>query len=95
MAQPAVSDILPQLATGGPRPIVVQPHLLFHGELFDDLLAQIANQRREHPVQEWIVTSYLACDSVQSGPPDELVTRAVLDRAQAAGIRVVAPSRGG
>jgi sirohydrochlorin cobaltochelatase len=95
MAQPAVRDMLLELAASGFRRVVIQPHLLLHGELYDGLLAQVANWQREQGVPEWIVTSYLACDSALNCPPDELVTRAVLDRAQAAGIRVVAPSQGG
>ncbi|MCI0360177.1 MAG: sirohydrochlorin chelatase [Planctomycetaceae bacterium] len=95
MAQPLVGDILPQLASRGLPRIVVQPHLLFHGELYDALLAKVAECRRLNPATQWIVTSYLACDSACGSPPDELVTRAVIDRARAAGIRVVASLHGG
>jgi sirohydrochlorin ferrochelatase len=95
MAQPAVRDMLLELAASGFRRIVIQPHLLLHGELYDGLLAQVANWQRKQGVQEWIVTSYLACDSAQNCPPDELVTRAVLNRTREAGIRVVAPCRAG
>jgi Uncharacterized conserved protein len=91
MAEPLVGDVLSKLAARGFRRIVVQPHLLLHGELYDALLELVARCQRENPATEWIVTSYLACDSACGCPPDELVTRAVIDRAIAAGIRVVAP----
>jgi sirohydrochlorin ferrochelatase len=110
MARPAAGDLLTQLAAGNWRRIVVQPHLLLHGELYENLLAQVANMRDKQGVTEWIVTSYLAGSSARSLPgstadnstggagPDELVARAMLARiaaaCPAAGIRVVAPFTG-
>ncbi len=98
MAQPAVGDVLPRLAAGNWRRIVVQPHLLVHGELYESLLAQIANMRRDPCVTEWVVTSYLAGSSAPSSVGDQLVARTVLARLTAAcpeaGIRVVAPFAG-
>ena len=110
MARPAVGDVLPQLAAGNWRRIVVQPHLLVHGELYENLAAQVANMCDNQCVTEWVVTSYLAGSSARSLPtstagnstdgdlPGELIARAMLARIAAAccgaGIRVVAPFTG-
>ena len=98
MAQPAVGDILPRLAAGNWRRIVVQPHLLLHGELYEGLLAQVANMDRGQCVREWVVTSYLAGSSALDSSGEELISRAVQARVSTAGhgarIRVVAPFSG-
>jgi sirohydrochlorin cobaltochelatase len=94
MAQPAVSDVLPALAAQSWRRIVVQPHLLFHGELLDRLHAQVRAIARQHPEQEWIVTSYLG-EGLAAGADIKLLSEAVFRRIQAAGIRVVGPGGAG
>jgi sirohydrochlorin cobaltochelatase len=99
MAEPPVRDVLRELGAGNWRRIVVQPHLLLHGELYDSLVEDVGRQRRVLKGTELIVTSYLA-GSLSRGPAAgdtscELVTQVVLARVQSAGpvaaIRVVAP----
>lgn len=94
MAQPAVAEALAAIAAQNWRRIVVQPHLVFHGELLDRLLAQVRSIAARHPEQEWIVTSYLG-QGLASGAAGTLLAEAVFRRIQAAGIRVVAPGGAG
>jgi sirohydrochlorin cobaltochelatase len=79
MAQPAVTDILPALAEQNWRRIVVQPHLLFHGELLDRLHAQVQAIAVQHAEQQWIVTSYLG-QGLAAGVDNELLAEAVFRR---------------
>jgi sirohydrochlorin ferrochelatase len=79
MAQPAVADVLPALAAQPWRRIVVQPHLLFHGELLDRLHAQVEAIAASRPEQEWIVTSYLG-EGLAAGAGSTLLAEAVLSR---------------
>jgi sirohydrochlorin cobaltochelatase len=84
MARPLLSDVLPQVATQGFRRVVVQPHLLFEGELADTVRRMASETQRQHPEQEWIVTPLLADpqDSPRGG--NELLLRAIEDRFRAA-----------
>lgn len=87
MAQPSWSDVLALVSAGNWRRIVVQPHLLFHGDLYERLVAGVADLARIATGSQWIVTEYLA------GHGDEAsIATTVLARAVAAvPIRVVAP----
>jgi sirohydrochlorin cobaltochelatase len=67
MAQPALGELLPQVAAKGYRRVIVQPHLLFSGELADSVRQQVADIARQHGEQEWMVTPLLA-DPLAPGP---------------------------
>jgi sirohydrochlorin cobaltochelatase len=95
MARPSAKEVLGQLAAQGFQRIVVQPQLLFAGELLDGLRAEVRSHAIEHPDQEWIVTPHLGQDLGQGGAVDKLLARAVLDRYSASQIHVVASSRDG
>ena len=99
MARPAVQDVLSQLAAQDWRRIVVQPHLLFHGELLDQLHERVAAAGTANPRQEWILTPYLAQGIAADHSVGERLVGAILHRfRQAAGeaaIRVVAPGGDG
>jgi precorrin-8X/cobalt-precorrin-8 methylmutase len=65
-ATPTLHEALKIAATGPWRNIVVQPHLLFHGQLVDDIhntVVQLAKHERDsqrHPgSKHWIVTPHL------------------------------------
>jgi sirohydrochlorin cobaltochelatase len=62
LAEPSLEAILPQIATAGFRRIVVQPHLLFHGELADRVTEQIRAAELHFPATEWIVAGHLGVD---------------------------------
>lgn len=73
MARPSVAEVL-QIAAHLPyRRIVVQPHLLFRGELLERVVAAVREQAEQDPAREWLVTGHL-------GAEPELV-RTVWDRA--------------
>jgi sirohydrochlorin ferrochelatase len=95
MAQPAVSDVLPLLGAQNWRRIVVQPHLLFQGLLLEELAAAVRTMAARHPHQEWVVVPHLAAGIGGAGPADELLVSLVLQRFQAAAIRVVGSGKGG
>jgi sirohydrochlorin cobaltochelatase len=73
MAEPSFQATLARVAEQtGCRRVVVQPHLLFAGELLAQINSQVAEVARARPDVDWIVTGHLG--------PDPSVTRAVLDR---------------
>jgi sirohydrochlorin cobaltochelatase len=69
MAEPLLPRAL-ELVAGMPFPrVVVQPHLLFHGELFDGVRRAMAMQCGQSAVPEWVVTEPLGphrllCDAI-------------------------------
>ncbi len=62
---PTVDELLDQAAESGCQTIVVQPHLLFEGELMDQLRAKVLNQTQRFPQQQWRLAPHL-------GASDEL-----------------------
>lgn len=89
MAQPSLAETLAEVACRGFRRVVVQPHLLFQGELADTVQRAVAGKQAQHPQQQWLLAPLLA--DPQDSPPDgnQHLLRAVIDRVEAA-IRVVA-----
>jgi len=90
MAQPLLKETLPRLAASDCRRVVVQPHLLFAGEIADSVREQVAKLATGHAKQEWIVTSLLADPAGESGRGNETLVNVILDRLNVAAIRVVA-----
>lgn len=80
MATPKVSDALHELAQQGWERVVVQPHLLFPGELLDNLTQLVAELRRQRPQTEWVLTAPLAADLGDGGPANRLLVDAVVGR---------------
>lgn len=72
MAEPRLAETLEEVAQLRFHRIVVQPHLLFHGELLETVAAQVSQTAERWPGQQWFVTRQL-------GPAD-LLAEAVLDR---------------
>jgi sirohydrochlorin ferrochelatase len=59
---PTVPEVL-QLLAGSPcTTIVVQPHLLFEGELVVQLREQVAAMAAQNPEKQWLVTPTLGTD---------------------------------
>ncbi len=59
---PSVPETLAILAESTYETIVVQPHLLFEGELIDQLREQVADKQSANKFQNWIICSTLGTD---------------------------------
>lgn len=79
MAEPRIEPALEQAASTGARHIVVQPHLLFAGELLDRVASLTADAARRHPSVTWTLTRHLGAES-------ELVECLVASLAETCGI---------
>jgi sirohydrochlorin cobaltochelatase len=90
MARPALTDILPRLAETSFRRIIVQPHLLFDGELVDSIDKQVGLAKHQRPHKDWIITPLLGDQPSEIGCGTELLLQAIIDRCQEAAIHVVA-----
>jgi sirohydrochlorin cobaltochelatase len=69
MAEPKYPCVLREVATQAFRHVVVQPHLLFEGELLAKLRADVCEMRREFPQISWRLAAHLG--------PDELLVDAL------------------
>lgn len=72
MAQPSLAEGLQRMAAGPARRVVVQPHLLFPGKLWEEVSAAVARQQEADGAKQWVVTRPLG--------PDPLVVAAILER---------------
>ena len=59
---PTVEQCLQQMAASTCNVIVIQPHLLFEGELIGQLRRQVAEYALRSPKQRWVVTQPLGTD---------------------------------
>jgi sirohydrochlorin ferrochelatase len=78
MAEPPLEPTLERLALASPKRIVVQPHLLFAGELLDRISTIVERLSDKHPDVDWRVTGHMG--------PSALVASAILDRASEAAL---------
>ncbi len=60
--RPSVDEALDGLAATGLRYLVVQPHLLFEGELVNELRREVAYRQTYTHSQHWIITETLGAD---------------------------------
>jgi sirohydrochlorin ferrochelatase len=95
MAQPLLSRGLSRAADSHARRVIVQPHLLFEGELVASLEAEVMAAGRRWPNQEWITTPPLADPPDQGSDGAELLVRVILDRYHEGLTDVVGPRRDG
>ena len=72
LAKPLVEQVLPRIAASKYRRIVVQPNLLFHGQLLARLQSQIAAVAATTPTKQWTTTAHFG--------PDRLVVEALVER---------------
>ncbi len=59
---PSVEECFQRLANSSCKTVVIQPHLLFEGELVEQLRKQVAAFSAKHPQQHWVVTQTLGTD---------------------------------
>ena len=77
-ARPTLDEAIANAAAGASavQRVVVQPHLLFHGHVEEQVTAAVARGRQAYPGIEWV--------QVQRLGADPLVARVLIDRAAAA-----------
>lgn len=84
MAQPRIQQALVELGQHGWKRVVVQPHLLFHGDLHDTLSSAVESCRKEWPKTEWALTPYLGMGLAENRLDGDLLCEAIGERIQAA-----------
>lgn len=60
---PNVTEALDELAASELPVAVVQPHLLFEGELIDNLRKEVVERQKQQPDRRWIITETLGTDA--------------------------------
>jgi sirohydrochlorin cobaltochelatase len=92
MARPSLGEQLDALAASSFRRIVVQPHLLFEGELAESLREQTIAIARKRPEKEWLVAPLLADRLGETEIGTNVLVDLIVRRSQQARIRVVPPA---
>jgi sirohydrochlorin cobaltochelatase len=72
VARPSLDEAIEQIAATNVVQIVVQPHLLFQGDLLDRLRDAVAAARQRHAAKHWRLAAHLG--------PDTLLVDAILGR---------------
>ncbi len=85
MARPSLDTALQEAAALPTTRVVVQPHLLYQGELLRALRERVDAQARTYPETQWTVTPHLG--------PAPAVARALVDRFHQARRRLPGPKR--
>jgi len=62
--------------------VVIQPHLLFEGELMDQLRARVRRWRQESPDREWVLARCLGADEALAGVFIEFIRSHISQLAQ-------------
>lgn len=83
VAEPRFSAAAAALAESNAERIVVQPHLLFHGELMRELRTRVTELQRTTQ-REWMLTEHLAAGILTAGLGAERLISACSDRILAA-----------
>jgi sirohydrochlorin cobaltochelatase len=83
IGKPSVAQVLSQVAREAWQRVVIQPHLLFPGEVHDTLVRTAAAIAR--PGQEWVVAPLVAEEPKAGDAPTDLLIRAIMDRIRETG----------
>ena len=75
--RPSVPEVLEQLAASACPTVVVQPHLLFEGELVEQLREQVAAAAAGRADQRWVITPTLGTDVALADRLAELAASAL------------------
>ncbi len=79
MAEPRFADVLPRTAELDYSRIVVQPHLLFQGELLSQIGHQVASINAAHRDRQWLLSRHLGPDPALSRVIAEMAATADCD----------------
>jgi sirohydrochlorin cobaltochelatase len=90
MAQPLLANVLHDVAQRGFQRIIVQPHLLFAGELADSVQRAVAEAGRQYSEIEWLTAPLLADPQDSPASGNEFLLQAMLARIAETSIHVVA-----
>lgn len=91
LAQPNVENVLAAAASRGYGRVIVQPHLLFEGEVLDTLVEQVRQSMASHlHGTEWVLTRALVDGGSLVTAAREKIGKVIIDRCHEVGIRVVA-----
>lgn len=77
MARPQLAEAIAEVDERSFSRVIVQPHLLFHGELVERLHRQVDQIAAQRPGQEWIVTGLLAESELLVAATVDLIERAL------------------
>ncbi|QDU27626.1 Sirohydrochlorin cobaltochelatase [Anatilimnocola aggregata] len=81
VAKPSLPEVLEQAAAAGFERIVVQPHLLFSGEMLETTTAAVSHARQTHPRVEWRQAGILGSDLLATnGLAAQHLIQALLER---------------
>jgi sirohydrochlorin cobaltochelatase len=79
MAAPLLGDVLSGVVESEFRRVIVQPHLLFHGELVERLQRQVHEFAARGREPEWLLAKVLADDLPPGDAGAELLAAATID----------------
>lgn len=75
-AEPGLEAMLLQASTWHYKRVVVQPHLLFRGEVYDSIAHAVERVRRAAPQKQWLLAPHLGPDLVLAEMMAERALRA-------------------
>lgn len=78
MADPKLETAIAKILTEPWKRIVVQPHLLFAGELLDQISRVVAGARSARPDQQWLMTKILGSELDPSSAAGRLLVDTIL-----------------
>jgi sirohydrochlorin cobaltochelatase len=80
IAEPSLPAVLEQAAADRPRQVIVQPHLLFTGEMLESTSAAVQAAQRAYPHILWRQADVLGSDLLGEDSQAALLVRALRDR---------------
>jgi sirohydrochlorin cobaltochelatase len=89
-AEPRLQGELDRIAAAGFRRVIVQPHLLFEGEVVASIRDRVAGIRARWAEQDWVMTDVLADPPGVSGNGSFVLSHLALVRYSQVAIRIVA-----
>ncbi len=77
IAQPSLSAALDEAALGSARQIVVQPHLLFRGEVLDQIGMAVESYRARYPEKTWVLVEHFGDGSAMQAYLQRVTSRLI------------------
>ena len=80
MAQPPLAKHSKKWPSAGFRRVVVQPHLLFAGDMESNTERAMRAVASRHLEQQWLITNVLGLDMTPDGDAGQLLTDTIVSR---------------